>query len=110
MENTTNSKKTAKSAKSGGKKINFSVFIKRILFCVLFIYFSCQLISQEFKFKKLEEEHAAVDAQIEAAEKEQRNLNSELESIDSEDYLRRVIREKLGYTKPNEKVFVDASK
>ncbi len=110
MENTTNSKKTEASVKSGGKKINFPVFIKRVLFCVLFIYFSCQLISQEFKFKKLEEEHAAVDAKIEAAEKEQRNLNSELESIDSEDYLRRVIREKLGYTKPNEKVFVDASK
>ncbi len=110
MKNTTNDKTIEKSIKRGGKKINFSVFIKRILFCVLFVYFSCQLISQEFKFKKLEEENAAVDAKIEAAEKEQRNLNSELETIDSEDYLRRVIREKLGYTKPYEKVFVDASK
>ncbi len=98
------------SKKKSGKKLHFKVFLKRILFCALFVYFSCQLISQEFKFKKLDADHAAVDAQIKAAQKEQKNLNSELESIDSEDYLRRVIREKLGYTKPNEKVFVDASK
>lgn len=98
------------TVKNTGKKINFRIFFKRILFCLLFVYFSCQLVSQQFKFAKLKEENAAVDAKIEAAQKEQKNLNSELESIDSEDYLRRVIREKLGFTKPNEKVFVDASK
>ncbi len=98
------------TGKNKGKKINFRIFCKRILFCLLFVYFSCQLVSQQFKFAKLEEENAAVDAKIEAAQKEQKNLNSELESIDSEDYLRRVIREKLGFTKPNETVFVDASK
>ena len=98
------------NAKNSKKKINMKIFVKRILFCVLFIYFSCQLISQQFKFARLEEENAIVDAQIIAAEKEQRNLNSELEAITSEDYLRRVIREKLGYTKRNETVFVDATK
>ena len=96
--------------KNTGKKINFRIFFKRILFCLLFVYFSCQLISQQVKFSKLKEENALVDAKIEAAQKEQKNLNSELESIDSEDYLRRIIREKLGFTKPNETVFVDASK
>lgn len=99
-----------KNSQKPKKKLNVKVFLKRILFCALFVYFSCQLISQEFKFKKLEADHATVDAQIKTAQREQKNLNYELESIDSEDYLRRVIREKLGYTKPNEKVFVDATK
>ncbi len=99
-----------KETKASAKKINFKVFTRRIIFCVLFIYFSCLLISQQFNFATLRKENKAVDAKIAAAKAEQAELNAELESIDSEDYLRRVIREKLGYTKPNEKVFVDASK
>lgn len=111
MENTVNhNAKNQNTAKKKGKTIHVGVFVKRILFCLLFVYFSCQLISQQFKFAKLKEENIAVDAKIEAAQKEQKNLHSELESIDSEDYLRRIIREKLGYTKPNEKVFVDDTK
>ena len=111
MENTVNhNAKNQNTAKKKGKTIHVGVFVKRILFCLLFVYFSCQLISQQFKFAKLKEENIAVDAKIEAPQKDQKNLHSELESIDSEDYLRRIIREKLGYTKPNEKVFVDDTK
>ena len=99
-----------KETKTRANKINFKVFTRRIIFCVLFIYFSCLLISQQFNFATLKKENKAVDAEIAAAKAEQAELNAELESIGSEDYLRRVIREKLGYTKPNEKVFVDASK
>ncbi len=110
MENTVRHSAKPKAAKKKGKTLNVRVFVKRILFCVLFVYFSCQLVSQQFKFSRLKEENALVDAKIEAAQKEQKNLNSELESIDQEDYLRRIIREKLGYTKPNEKVFVDDTK
>lgn len=90
--------------------MNYRVFTKRILLCLLFVYLLSLLISQQFKFAKLNEENVVVDQKIEAAQKEQENLQSELESIDQEDYLRRIIREKLGFTKPNEKVFVDASK
>ncbi len=92
-----------------GKKIHFNIFFKRMLVCLLFVYMLSLLISQQFKFAKLKEENIQVDAQIAAAQEEQKNLNSELESIDQEDYLRRVIREKLGFTKPNEKVFVGIS-
>lgn len=92
-----------------GKKIHFNIFFKRMLVCLLFVYMLSLLISQQFKFAKLKEENIQVDAQIAAAQEEQKNLNSELESIDQEDYLRRVIREKLGFTKPNEKVFVGVS-
>lgn len=91
------------------KKIHFNILFKRMLVGLLFVYMLSLLISQQFKFAKLKEENVQVDAQIAAAQEEQKNLNSELESIDQEDYLRRVIREKLGFTKPNEKVFVGIS-
>lgn len=98
------------NAKRSGKKINYRIFFKRGLFCLLFVYLCCLLVSQQFKFAKLSKESDLVEKKIAEAQIEQSELNAELESIDSEDYLRRVIREKLGFTKPNEKVFVDASK
>lgn len=108
MENTAKNK--TESTKKRGKTLHLGVFVKRILFCLLFVYFSCQLISQQFKFAKLKEANALVDAEIAAAQKQQEHLQAELESVNSEDYLLRIIREKLGYTKPDETVFVDDAK
>jgi len=92
------------------KKVNFKILAKRLLVCFLFVYLLISLISQQFNFSALKKQNAIVDAKYEEALKEQESLNAELESIDSEDYIRRIIRERLGYTRPNEKVFVDASK
>lgn len=92
------------------KKINFRVFAKRILFCFLFIYLLVSLISQQFNFASLKKQNKIIDAKLEEARAHQEQLNAQFEAIDSEDYIRRVIRERLGYTRPNEKVFVDATK
>lgn len=98
------------STKTTGKKVNIKLLLRRGLVCFLFIYLLVSLISQQFNFATLEKENALVDAKLEEALHEQENLNAELAAIDSEDFIRRTIREKLGYTRPNEKVFVDASK
>lgn len=98
------------STKTTGKKVNIKLLLKRVLVCFLFIYLLVSLISQQFNFATLEKENAAVDAKYAEALREQENLNAELAAIDSEDFIRRTIREKLGYTRPDEKVFVDASK
>ena len=68
------------------------------------------LISQQFNFASLKKQNEIVDAKLEEALAHQEQLNAQFEAIDSEDYIRRVIRERLGYTRPNEKVFVDATK
>lgn len=99
----------ANSVKTG-KKINLRVFTKRILFCFLFIYLLVSLISQQFNFASLKKQNQIVDAKLEEALNHQEQLKAQFEAIDSEDYIRRVIRERLGYTRPNEKVFVDAAK
>ena len=92
------------------KKVNIKLLIKRLLIIFLFIYLLVSLISQQFKFAALKEANAAVDIQLEVAYRERESLEKEFEAIDSEDFIRRTIRERLGYTKPDEKVFVDASK
>ena len=92
------------------KKVNIKLLARRLLGIFLFVYLLVSLISQQFNFAALKKANALVDAQIEEALREQETLNSELEAIDSEDFIRRTIRERLGYTRPNEKVFVDASK
>ena len=101
MQNTT---------KTVGKKVNLRLLARRLLFVFLFIYLLISLISQQFNFSALAKQNKVVDAQLKEALIEQENLNSELAAIDSEDFIRRIIRERLGYTRPNEKVFVDASK
>jgi len=98
------------STKIVNKKVNFKTLAKRLLFSFLFVYLLISLISQQFNFAALKKENAILDAKYEEALHEQANLKAELEAIDSEDYIRRIIRERLGYTRPNEKVFVDASK
>ncbi len=92
------------------RKLNIRVFIKRILFCFLFLYLLISLISQQFNFAALKKSNAEVDMKLEEAYAQQEALKTQLDAIDSEDYIRRIIRERLGYTRPNEKVFVDATK
>lgn len=98
------------STKTVGKKVNLKVLAKRLLIIFLFVYLLIALISQQFNFVELRKSNAVVDAKIEEALQQQDSLNTELQAIDSEDFIRRTIREKLGYTRPNEKVFVDATK
>ncbi len=92
------------------KKVDFKLFARRLLVIFLFIYLLISLISQQFNFYALKKANAEVDIKLTEARNEQENLLLELEAIDSEDFIRRTIRERLGYTRPNEKVFVDASK
>lgn len=92
------------------RKLNIRVFTKRILFCFLFLYLLISLISQQFNFAALKKANAEVDMKLEEAYAEQETLKTQLDAIDSEDYIRRIIRERLGFTRPNEKVFVDATK
>ncbi len=96
--------------KSVKKQVNIKLMVRRLFIVFLFIYLLVSLISQQFNFAALKRENALVDAQLEEAMRKQESLNLELQAIDSEDFIRRIIREKLGYTRPNEKVFVDAAK
>lgn len=95
---------------NSSKKVNYKLLLRRLLVCFLFVYLLVKLIVQQFQFAALKKQDAEVELLKEEAMREREHLNAKFESIDSEDFIIRVIREKFGYTKPNEKVFVDASK
>lgn len=98
------------ASRTANKKVNLKLLARKLLVFFLFVYLLISLISQQFNFSALAKENKKIDAQLEEALLVQENLNTELKAIDSEDFIRRIIRERLGYTRPNEKVFVDASK
>ncbi len=55
------------------------------------------------------EEQALLQAQIEEQELRNAEIKALLESENSDDYVARIAREKLGYISPGERVFVDIS-
>lgn len=91
------------------KKLHLKVFAKRGLFCCILIYLVCLFISQQVSISRLRAEESELDHQIATAAKAKTELEAQKEAADSDEYLERVAREKLGYMKPGEKVFIDSS-
>ncbi len=91
------------------KKIHMKVFVKRGLFCCLLIYIAFLLISQQVNISRLRAEENDLDSKIASAAKEKSELEAQKEAAGTDEYLERVAREKLGYMKPGEKVFIDSS-
>ena len=96
--------------KASKKNINFSVFVKRFLVLGLAVYICVSLISQQFSLAKLSKEEKILDKQITEAQKAAKELEDEKELAETDEYKERVARERLGYMKKNEKVFIDTNK
>lgn len=92
------------------KTKSLKAFLKKVLVCFIILYIGGLLISQQFDIVRLSKEIAGVSEQISAAEREGEILRSEQEASKTDEYAERVAREKLGYMKPYEKVFIDSSK
>jgi len=96
--------------KSTKKNIKFSVFLKGILVLGLAVYVCISLVSQQFDLSRLKSEEKILDAEITEAQKKAKELEAEKSLIDTDEYIERVARERLGYMKKNEKVFIDTNK
>ncbi len=92
------------------KKVNIQVLLKRSLLCVLVGYICYLFVAQQFDFSRLAEKTERLDSQIAEQEKIQKELLQQKEASGSPEYVERVARDKLGYMKPEEKVFIDAKK
>lgn len=92
------------------KKVNMKLFAKRGLLCCVLIYICFLLISQQFDLARLGSKESELDHKIESVQKEASELQAQKDASGTDEYLERVAREKLGYMKPSEKVFIDASK
>lgn len=92
------------------KKIDFNIFFRRILFCVLAVYICYLFVAQQVDISRLNKEEKALDKKIAEAQQINRDLEKEKEAAGTPEYIERVAREKLGYMKPEEKVFIDSKK
>lgn len=97
---------TMKKKKTGSPK----AFVKKLLLCFGVIYIAGLLITQQFDISRLNREIDDVAAAISEEERNAKELQSELKRSETDEYAERVAREKLGYMKPHEKVFIDSSK
>lgn len=86
------------------------LFAKRGLLCCVLIYICFLLISQQFDLARLSSKERELDHKIASVQKEASELQAQKDASGTDEYLERVAREKLGYMKPSEKVFIDASK
>ncbi|MBE7041543.1 MAG: septum formation initiator family protein [Ruminococcaceae bacterium] len=92
------------------KKVDLKVLLKRGLLCVLVLYMGYLLIAQQFDLARLGKENDVLDSKIAEAQKAHDELTQEKEDAETPEYIERVAREKLGYMKPEEKVFIDSKK
>lgn len=92
------------------KKVNISLLLRRVLLCGLLLYIFVLFLSQQFSLSRLSKESDALDQQIVDAQIEHEQLKAQQEASKTDEYIERVAREKLGYMKPDEKVFIDAKK
>ncbi|MBE7049126.1 MAG: hypothetical protein E7393_07215 [Ruminococcaceae bacterium] len=92
------------------KKVNIGVLLKRCLLCGLIIYLCFLFFAQQFDFVRLSKESDSLEQQIEEAQREHEELEEQKEISGTQEYIERAARDKLGYMKPDEKVFIDARK
>ncbi len=92
------------------KKVDLKVLLKRGLLCVLVLYMGYLFLAQQFDLVRLGKENDALDKKIAEAQATHDELTQEKEAAETPEYIERVAREKLGYMKPEEKVFIDSKK
>ena len=98
----------ADSKSKAPKKQNKS-FILTLALVLLVGYFVITIVGLQFSIKErqdvLEQKNAVYEEQVEENERLQAIVDSE----DKSEYLEKIAREKLGFIKPNEKVFYDVT-
>jgi len=91
------------------QKVKFSY--NRIIFAALFLVFIAYLCvtiyGQQEMLMRGEGEQQAIAQQIQNEQEKQQNLQAMSQSQDSDEYIEKMAREKLGLVKPEEIIFVD---
>lgn len=97
--------------KGGG--FDFSKMFKKIgniVFVAVIAYFVFSIFSQQSIISENNAEIASLNEQISEKQIEIERLEQEYANIDSDEYIERMAREKLGLVQANERVYKDSSK
>lgn len=85
------------------KKIN----LRSVLFLLVIVYLTINLISAQFELMTKKQELANIQAQKDRLQLEVADTQSLLDEDRDEVYIERIARERLGYANPGEKVYID---
>ena len=81
-----------------------------VIVLVALIFFGYVMVDQQHMFYMKEVERARVEKKMTQEKKQNEELNRQKDMLDSDEYIEKVAREKLGMVKKGEKVFVDINK
>ena len=92
------------------KKASPKTLAKVLGVAAVCFYVAYTLINQQITLSKTNSIAEEYKAKISEAQTENQKLEDELSQADTDEYLERVAREKLGLVKANERVFIDITK
>lgn len=96
--------KGQKASKPGKSKLS------KVLWAVAILYVGYIFVQQQIRLHDLHVEEKEVAAEIEQAQQENEELTHVMDIMDTDEYIEKVARQKLGFVKPDEQVFVDTSR
>lgn len=91
------------------RKLNKSKFTKMLMVAALVIYFSVVFIKQEINIAQLRNNAKAIEVKIQQATQEKNEINEQLQKDNYYKRVEDIARDKLGFLKNNEIVFVDSA-
>jgi len=81
--------------------------LKILIFTAIFLYVGIVLVQQEFKMRDQMKEKAALLQEIEETKQINEELRYKLEYMETDEYIEKTARERLGWTKKGEIKFVE---
>lgn len=92
--------------KKDKKNVNFIHFLG-IIFCSYFVY---TMYVQQIQINNYDSQIEMYKSDIKAKNDLVEYFSNQKQNIQSDEYIENVAREKLGYVKPYEKIFIDANR
>lgn len=89
------------------EKKRFSGFLFKLAVAGAAVYLVVSFVGGQLKVAEKQRELEEVNARLELQQEKNEELQRLMESDDEDAYVERVAREKLGYARPRERVFVD---
>ena len=96
-------------AKKQKKRSRLVTVAVQVGLCVVAVSLSVSIFINYMRITEKQQELEAVNGQLEQRLQQSDELNRVLESGSDLEIIERVARDKLGYAKPNERVFVDVT-
>ena len=95
------------SKKTKIRKKNLIIFV--IPFVVL-VYFCITFVQQQITINQLSDKEKAIRSEIQAQEKLKKEIDDEMQFENELKRVEKIARDKLGFLKKNERLFVDSAK